>query len=96
MAIRKGVMCRGTSNTNDRGSALTRRRRKLWLLTEFGDGEWALCAFGCGTFVNFETITVDRWPVLGIDGGRYVRGNIRPACAACNYGLGAGVRRKAS
>lgn len=80
----KGKTHRGTSNTNARGSASQRRTRKQWLLDTFGDGVKALCSFGCGRSVTFETITVDRFPQLGIDGGTYRRGNIRPACGHCN------------
>lgn len=89
---------RGTSNSNSRGNAEDRRRRKLWLLKEFGDGVEAPCAFGCGVMVDFDTVTVDRYPVAGVDGGRYVRGNIRPACGDCNYldGSMLGVARKAA
>lgn len=82
------TVTRGTTNRNDRGSAESRRRRKVWLLVEFGDGDTAPCSF-CGTPVTFETITVDRFPVPGCEGGRYVKGNIRPACGPCNYGDGA-------
>ena len=87
-----GTVRRGTSNGNDRGSSAQRRTRKLWLLATFGDGEKALCAFGCGTLVTFETITVDRFPVPGCQGGRYVRGNIRPACGPCNSVHGGALR----
>lgn len=38
--------------------------------------------------MTIETITVDRYPVAGRDGGTYRRGNIRPACAPCNYAEG--------
>lgn len=75
---------RGTSNSNSRGGSKDRRIRKQWLLDNFGDGVSAPCSFGCGVFVTFETITVDRFPIAGIDGGTYKRGNIRPACGACN------------
>lgn len=85
------TVTRGTTNQNVRGSAESRRRRKAWLLETFGDGERCLCAFGCGTELTFDTLTVDRFPVPGYDGGRYVRGNVRPACADCNYGEGARV-----
>ena len=34
--------------------------------------------------LTFKTMTVDRFPLAGVDGGRYVRGNIRPACGPCN------------
>lgn len=75
---------RGTSNKNVTGNSEDRRRRKSWLLVEFGNGETCPCAFGCGTELTFDTLTVDRFPVAGYAGGRYVRGNIRPACANCN------------
>lgn len=72
---------RGTSNSNSRGSSYARRSRKLWLLATFGDGETAPCSFdGCLVVLTFETIEVDRFPIPGHEGGRYVRGNIRPAC----------------
>lgn len=85
---------RGTSNSDDRGSSETRRRRKRWLLETFGDGVAAPCAFGCGTVVTMETITVDRYPVPGVEGGRYVRGNIRPACGPCNSRDGNDLRER--
>lgn len=78
---------RGTTNRNARGSAEARRRRKLWLLITFGDGETAPCSF-CGVLVDFETITADRHPIPGADGGTYKRDNIRPACGRCNYSEG--------
>lgn len=75
---------RGTTNRNERGSTRDRRARKRWLLTTFGDGVSAMCAFDCGTRLTVETISVDRHPVPGWAGGTYVRGNIRPACRPCN------------
>ena len=75
---------RGNSNKNVSGSSYDRRARKRWLLGEFGDGVTALCSFDCGTVLTFETLTVDRHPLPGRDGGRYVHGNIRPACMPCN------------
>lgn len=83
---------RGTSNTNARGGSPARRSRKQWLLDNFGDGEKAPCAFGCGTIVTLETMSVDRFPIPGVMGGRYVRGNIRPACGPCNSSHGATLR----
>lgn len=74
---------RGTSNTNDRGSSYARRARKQWLLDEFGDGTEAECSF-CHRTVTFSTISVDRYPIPGCEGGRYVKGNIRPSCNSCN------------
>lgn len=74
---------RGTSNSNSRGSAEQRRVRKTWLLTTFGNGKRARCAT-CPAWLTFETITVDRWPIPGCEGGTYRRGNIRPMCGTCN------------
>lgn len=81
---------RGTTNTNVRGSSYDRRRRKQWLLDTFGDGTTVVCSFaGCNKILTFATMTVDRYPLAGIDGGRYRRGNIRPACRTCNESDGA-------
>lgn len=86
------VVRRGTTNRNDRGSSADRRARRQWLLNEFGDGVTVACAFECGTLLTFETITVDRYPVAGCDGGRYTRDNIRPACGTCNSSHGGRLR----
>lgn len=87
---------RGTSNTNARGSAEARRRRKAWLLTTFGDGTYVACAAeDCGSVLTFDTLTVDRFPIPGCQGGRYVRGNIRPMCGPCNSKLGGSLRATA-
>jgi hypothetical protein len=76
---------RGTTNRNARGGSDDRRVRRLWLVETFGDGLTVACAFGCGRRLTVDTVTVDRYPVAGVDGGTYARGNIRPACAMCNY-----------
>lgn len=88
---------RGTSNSNSRGSAKDRRIRKQWLLDFFGDGTHAKCSF-CPTLVDFDTISVDRYPIPGCEGGTYKRGNIRPACESCNSSDGGklGSIRKAA
>jgi hypothetical protein len=84
---------RGTTNRNARGSVSDRQARKLWLLTTFGDGTSAPCALAvsskCQGTVTVDTITVDRYPVAGVDGGTYRRDNIRPACGPCNAADGA-------
>lgn len=93
---------RGTSNTNSRGPAESRRRRKAWLLSEFGDGTTAECQLRvspkCEGTVTFETMTVDRYPIPGCEGGRYVKGNTRPACGPCNASDGGmlSARREAA
>jgi hypothetical protein len=84
---------RGTSNTNARGSAADRRARRVWLVQEFGDGITVACAFGCGAVLTVETVSVDRYPIPGCQGGTYRRGNIRPACGMCNSVYGATIRR---
>lgn len=79
---------RGTTNRNQRGSSQDRRIRKQWLLDTFGDGFTCLCFHpDCIEVLIFETITVDRIE-LGMDGGTYRRGNIRPACAFHNSSEG--------
>lgn len=80
---------RGTSNTNDRGSAKSRRVRKQWVLDVFGNGRIAFCSFlGCSEELTFETITIDRYPIPGCEGGTYKRGNIRPMCGFHNSSTG--------
>lgn len=66
-----------------RGNAEDRRRRKLYLLNTYGDGNTAPCAF-CRAPLTFDSVTVDRFPIPGHKGGRYTRDNIRPACGSCN------------
>lgn len=94
---------RGTSNGNVTGSAQDRRRRRQWLLDEYGNGESAPCMLGgpwvehCLVVVTIETLTVDRI-VPGCEGGRYTRDNIQPACGPCNERQGGelGTARKAA
>jgi hypothetical protein len=92
---RHGVWVRGTTNGNARGSSADRRSRKVWLLATYdpdlGPDE-ARCAFGCGTILTLETVTVDRHPTPGAHGGTYARDNIRPACGPCNSTHGGAVR----
>lgn len=87
---------RGTTNRNQRGSTIERAARRQWLLDTFGDGETAPCMISwdenCLGQVNDLTITVDRYPVAGIDGGTYERSNIRPACGPCNSRAGTALR----
>ena len=59
---------RGTTNRNARGGSDERRKRKLWLLATFGDGIKAPCSY-CQRMVDFDTISVDRYPIMGCDGG---------------------------
>jgi hypothetical protein len=86
------AVARSTSNSNVRGSAKQRRARKQWLLDKYGDGLRAKCEIrcsaNCARWVDYDSLTVDRWPIAGVDGGRYVRDNIRPAYGICNYADG--------
>lgn len=84
---------RGTTNRNDRGSAAQRRKRRQWLLDNFGDGTTAMCAFGCDTVLTLANLYVDRHPIPGCQGGRYTKDNIRPSCGPCNSIHGGGIRR---
>ncbi|UAJ15471.1 HNH endonuclease [Gordonia phage Puppers] len=88
---------RGTTNRNARGSSEDRRRRREWLVVTFGDGQFVQCST-CPEILTVETVTVDRWPLAGAEGGTYVRGNIRPMCAECNSSAGGrlGAERKAA
>jgi 5-methylcytosine-specific restriction endonuclease McrA len=77
---------RGASNSNTRGSSYERRRRKQWLLDEFGDGVTTTC-YRCLIVLTFETITVDKI-IPQVEGGTYRRSNIRPACGPSNSETG--------
>jgi len=74
-----------------RGNSRDRKARKMWLLSPAagfgGNGDMAPCAMKidsqCQEIVDFVSMEVDRI-IPGCLGGRYVRGNIRPACQPCN------------
>ena len=76
------------SNKNQVPSWKERQALTAWILGTFGDGITAPCAF-CGRQLLYSEITRDRYPKPGRKGGRYVRGNIRPACMGCNASDGA-------
>lgn len=78
---------RGTSNTNVRGSAAQRRKRKKELLVRDGDGVSAPC-WECGTPVTFSTMICDR-KRPGVQGGRYKLSNLRVHCRRCSETQGA-------
>lgn len=93
---------RGTTNGSVRGSSYDRRARKAWLVKTFASNIPRCCrCYRCGVlltddegirpWVDAQPITVDRI-VPGCRGGKYVRGNIRPACADCNSETGGSVR----
>lgn len=83
---------RGTTNGNSRGGSDDRRRRRQWLIETFGDGTTAPCRYGCGTVLTVDTVSVDRYPIPGCQGGTYRRGNIRPVCGPCSSRYGATLR----
>jgi len=100
MATRGGVVLRGTSNGNSRGSAASRRARRAWLVARYGWAELGLvlCYLCSVPLLQDEdpaapgqAVTVDRI-VPGCRGGRYVRDNIRPACGSCNSETGGALR----
>lgn len=80
------------SNTFDpsRGNVRDRRRRKLWILRTFGDGELTTC-YACAVPLLYDDLTVDRI-VPGYLGGTYTRDNIRPSCLPCACEQGARYR----
>lgn len=86
-----GKMQRGTSNTNERGGAPERRKRKCWLLSWHGDGISCLC-YSCGVALVYSTLQADRI-IPGRLGGTYARGNIRPACGPCNRRSGNALKK---
>ncbi|QGF20326.1 HNH endonuclease [Gordonia phage Sixama] len=47
--------------------------------------------------LTVETVTCDRYPIPGCEGGSYKRDNIRPMCGPCNSSSGGilGATRKA-
>lgn len=91
---------RSRSNRNDRGSSYTRRRRREWLVEEFGDGVHVACFLQrsrfCLLVLDVDNVSADRLR-LGVDGGSYRRGNIQPACENCQAHQGGviGPQRKA-
>jgi hypothetical protein len=82
----------GRHGGDKRGSAASRRARKLWFLSDSrwdGDGERCRCAHwtkpglpgeNCLGWVTFETVEADRI----IPGGAYARSNVQPSCKPCN------------
>lgn len=75
----------GRRGGDHRGNTQSRRRRKLWLLRTFGDGDTCRC-FWCPEMLTYATVEADRHPIQGKDGGSYRRGNIVPACRRDNAG----------
>ena len=74
---------------DQRGNSTDRKRRKLWLIDTYGDGDFVACRL-CWTTVDYSGLCVDRI-VPGHMGGKYVRNNIRPSCAPCQHSQGAAI-----
>lgn len=82
---------RGTTNSNSRGSAEGRRRRKQWMADTYGDGKGAPC-YRCDKYLPLgPTLEADRI-IPGELGGTYMRSNIRPCCGHCNIITGNKIR----
>lgn len=76
---------RSTSNGNSTGNSEDRRRRREWMWREFSKRGRIRCHW-CPRWMTKREFQVDRHPVCGHSGGRYVRGNIVPACPKYNGG----------
>lgn len=70
---------RQQTKDDKRGSAASRRARKTYLLSAFGDGTSVACVH-CGVSLTFATLQADRI----IPGGSYRRDNVQPSCARDN------------
>lgn len=85
---------RSRSNRNDRGSSTDRRRRREWLVTEYGDGQDVACFLQrsphCLYVLDVDNVSPDRVK-LGVHGGTYRRSNILPACLPCQCHQGGQV-----
>lgn len=88
-----GKWTRRATNTNSRGSAADRRKRKEFLLGKHGDGVTCRC-FHCPAVLTFATLNVDRI-IPGWKGGTYRRDNIRPSCADCGSKQGGEMGQEA-
>lgn len=101
---------RGTTNTNVRGNSRDRAARRAYLLRVYAadvqmgsvrvhdhqhltEYEPTCRCYRCGRLLTDATVTVDRI-IPGCRGGKYVRSNIRPACAACNSETGRALQRR--
>lgn len=79
------IPCAG--HANGRGNTVDRYNRKGWLLSPesgFGGDHRRVPCYWCTRKLTRRQLTVDRWPVCGHRGGRYVRKNVVPSCTRCN------------
>lgn len=76
-----------------KGNSRDRARRRVWLVVTFGNGVVVQC-WRCSTLLTCSTVTPDRFPVPGCEGGTYRRSNIRPCCLLCNVSDGGRLGRR--
>jgi len=69
-----------------KGNSVDRRRRREFLLNEFGDGHTCPCVY-CGRRLTDSTLTQDKI-YTSHEGGRYRHDNLVPACEGCNKARG--------
>jgi len=74
---------RGTVHRNETGNSYDRRARRARLWRELSANEQIKCHH-CPRLMSKEEFEVDRFPICGHDGGRYVIGNVVPSCPECN------------
>lgn len=68
-----------------RGNTHDRRVRRDWIMSPaagFGGNGRTVPCFHCGA--RLRKPEIDRFPLCGHSGGRYVRDNIVPSCMRCN------------
>jgi len=78
------------TNSSEPGRSPSQRRAIKKALFErdgwIEDGHWFCeCQFGCGTVLDWDSATIDRYPIPGRQHGRYVVENTRLACGPCNW-----------
>jgi SPP1 gp7 family putative phage head morphogenesis protein len=69
-----------------KGNSVDRRRRRKFLLKEFGNGHTCPCVY-CGRRLTDSTLTQDKI-YTSREGGRYKHDNLVPACEGCNKARG--------
>ena len=77
-----------------RGNTHDRRVRREWIMSPaagFGGNGRTVPCYHCGS--RLRKPTIDRYPICGHAGGRYVRGNIVPSCGRCNFRRGNKCKR---
>src|SRR4029453_17995203 len=90
-----GYQPHGDGGPDRRGNPTDRRNRKLKILGALpikrgpkvnfgGNGTTVPCFYGCGTMLDYATLTVDRIDPFG----SYAITNVRAACWYCNKARG--------